>query len=68
MWSWHLAQPTVMPMNAVETVSTAAMGISLVPVVARDGRRAPGSRARTCLPAAFERAHAGRWQRDVSGR
>ena len=28
MWSWHLAQPTVMPMKAVETVSTAAIGSS----------------------------------------
>ena len=30
MWSWHLAQPTVMPMNAVDTVSTAMIGISWV--------------------------------------
>ena len=28
MWSWHLAQPTVRPMNAVETVSTAAIANS----------------------------------------
>jgi len=28
MWSWHFAQPTVNPMKAVETVSTAAIGSS----------------------------------------
>ena len=26
MWSWHLAHPTVSPMNAVDTVSTADNG------------------------------------------
>ena len=40
MWSWHLAQPTVRPMKAVETVSTAAIGNSpRVLAVAED--RAP---------------------------
>ena len=28
MWSWHFAQPTVIPMNAVETVSTALIASS----------------------------------------
>src|SRR6266571_2507880 len=28
MWSWHLAHPTLRPINAVETVSTATIGSS----------------------------------------
>ncbi len=38
MWSWHLAQPTVRPMKAVETVSTAVIASSpLILAVAEDG-------------------------------
>ncbi len=42
MWSWHLAQPTVRPMKAVETVSAATMGSSFASLPSR--KTAPRAR------------------------